>query len=91
MPISGYANINGGVLIGLTNLNQLQLCADKSHVPVGPGNRWEDVYKYLEPYGPVALGGRVGNAGVPGLLLGVGISFYSNQYGFSANNIIEYE
>lgn len=91
MPIPGYANTNGGVLIGLTNLNQLQLSADKSYVSVGPGNRWEDVYNYLEPYRLVALGGRVGNVGVPGLLLGGGISFYSNQYGFSANNVIAYE
>jgi hypothetical protein len=78
-------------LIGSTNLNQLQLSADKSYVSVGLGNRWEGVYKYLEPYGLVALGGRVGNVGVPGLLLGGGISFYSNQYGFSANNVISYE
>lgn len=77
--------------IGLTRLNQLQLSADKLYVSVGPGNRWEDVYNYLEPYGLVALGGRVGNVGVPGLLLGGGISFYSNQYGFSANNVIAYE
>lgn len=35
--------------------------------------------------------GHVGNVGVPGLLLRVGISFYSNQYGFSANNVIAYE
>jgi hypothetical protein len=33
----------------------------------------------------------VGNVGVPGLLLGGEILFYSNQYGFSANNAIAYE
>jgi FAD/FMN-containing dehydrogenase len=91
MPIPGYANTNGGVLIGFIKLDQFQLSADKSYVSVGPGNRWEDVYNYLEPYGLVALGGRVGNVGVPGLLLGGGISFYSNQYGFSANNVMAYE
>lgn len=91
MPIPGYANTNGGVLISLAKLNQLQLSSDKSCVSVGPGNRWEDVYNYLEPYGLIALGGRVGNVGVAGLLLGGGISFYSNQYGFSANNVIAYE
>jgi FAD/FMN-containing dehydrogenase len=91
MPIPGYANTNGGVLIGLTKLNQLQLAANQSYVSVGPGNRWEDVYNYLEPHGLIALGGRVGNVGVPGLLLGGGISFYSNQYGFSADNVIAFE
>ncbi|CZR68267.1 related to 6-HYDROXY-D-NICOTINE OXIDASE [Phialocephala subalpina] len=91
MPIPGYANIDGGVLIGLTNLRQIQLSEDKSYVSIGPGLRWEEVYDYLEPYGLIALGGRVGSVGVPGLLLGGGISFYSNQYGFASDNVIAYE
>jgi FAD/FMN-containing dehydrogenase len=91
MPIPGYANTDGGVLIGLTNLNQSQLSKDKSIVSVGPGLRWEQVYEYLEPYGLVTLGGRVGLVGVPGLLLGGGISFYSNQHGFAADNVVAFE
>jgi FAD/FMN-containing dehydrogenase len=91
MPIPGYANTIGGVLIGLTDLNEIQLSSDKSYVSVGPGRRWEEVYAYLEPYGLVALGGRVGIVGVPGLLLGGGISFYSNQHGFASDNVVAYE
>lgn len=91
MPIPGYANTDGGVLIAFTKMKQLHLCADKSFVSVGPGNTWLDVYQYLEPHGLVALGGRVGSVGVPGLLLGGGVSFYSNQYGFAANNVVSYE
>ena len=91
MPIPGYANTVGGVLIGLTDLNELQLSTNQSYVSVGPGRRWQDVYSYLEPFGLVVLGGRVGIVGVPGLLLGGGISFYSNQYGFASDNIIAYE
>ena len=91
MPIPGYANTAGGVLIGMTNLNTIKLSSDKSYVSVGPGRRWEEVYGYLEPSGLVALGGRVGLVGVPGLLLGGGISFYSNQHGFASDNVIAYE
>lgn len=91
MPIPGYANTDGGILIGLSKLNQIALSKDHSYVSVGPGQRWGDVYSYLEPYGLVALGGRVGIVGVPGLLLGGGISFYSNQYGFAADNVVAYE
>lgn len=91
MPIPGYANIDGGILVGLTDLNQITLSSDKSYVSVGPGRRWEEVYDFLEPYGLVALGGRVGIVGVPGLLLGGGISFYSNQYGFASDNVITFE
>jgi FAD/FMN-containing dehydrogenase len=91
MPIPGYANIDGGILVGLTDLNRITLSSDKSYVSVGPGRRWEEVYDFLEPDGLVVLGGRVGIVGVPGLLLGGGISFYSNQYGFASDNVIAFE
>lgn len=91
MPIAGYANTNDGVLIALTKLNARQLSQDKSRVSVGPGNRWEDVYKFLEPEGLVVVGGRVGVVGVPGLILGGGISFFSNQHGFASDNVVSFE
>ena len=53
--------------------------------------RWVDVYSFLEPKGLVVSGGRLAPIGVPGLLLGAGISFYGNQYGFSCDNVINYE
>lgn len=50
-----------------------------------------DVYKFLEPKGLIVSGGRLAPIGVPGLLLGGGISFYGNQYGFSCDSVINYE
>ncbi|KAF2736872.1 FAD binding domain-containing protein [Polyplosphaeria fusca] len=92
MPIPGYNNIDSpGVLLSTSNLTTLTLSRDKSVVSVGPGNRWRDVYAYLQPSGLAAIGGRVGKVGVPGLLLGGGISFYSNQYGFAADNVVKYQ
>ncbi|KAI4913139.1 hypothetical protein J4E85_010872 [Alternaria conjuncta] len=92
MPIPGYNGIDGsGVLISSSNLTTLSLSSDKSVVSVGPGNRWRDVYAYLKPSGLAAVGGRVGHVGVPGLLLGGGISFYSSEYGFASDNVMKYE
>lgn len=53
--------------------------------------RWVDVYSFIESKGLVVSGGRLAPIGVPGLLLGGGISFYGNQYGFSCDNVINYE
>jgi FAD/FMN-containing dehydrogenase len=92
MPIPGYNGINdAGVLLSSSNLTALSLSSDKSTVSVGPGNRWRDVYGYLQPSGFSAVGGRVGHVGVPGLLLGGGISFYSSQYGFASDNVKKYQ
>jgi FAD/FMN-containing dehydrogenase len=92
MPIPGYNGIDGsGVLLSSSNLTALSLSSDKSIVSVEPGNRWRDVYAYLKPFGLSAVGGRVGHVGVPGLLLGGGISFYSSEYGFASDNVIKYQ
>lgn len=91
MPIPLYGNTNGGVLIAPTGLNTLQLSDDQESLAIGPGNTWGDVYGYLETYGLIVVGGRVGSVGVPGLLLGGGVSFYSSQHGWASSNVISYE
>ncbi|KAH8900531.1 FAD binding domain-containing protein [Thozetella sp. PMI_491] len=92
MPIPGYNNINSeGFLLSTSNLTTLSLSGDSSTVSVGSGNRWRDVYSYLQPFGLAAVGGRIGDVGVAGFLLGGGISFYSSQYGFGSDNIVAYE
>ncbi|XP_014552207.1 hypothetical protein COCVIDRAFT_110852 [Bipolaris victoriae FI3] len=92
MPIPGSNGIDGaGVLVALSNLTGLALSYDQSIVSVGPGNRWRDVYAYLQPFGLAAVGGRVGHVGVPGLLLGGGISFFASEYGFASDNVVGYQ
>ncbi|OJD19056.1 hypothetical protein AJ78_00928 [Emergomyces pasteurianus Ep9510] len=88
---SGASSIPDGLTIDLQRLNTLQLASDKKSIKVGPGNRWIDVYKKLEPQGLTAIGGRVSDIGVGGLTLGGGISFYSAQYGFACDNVNNFE
>ncbi|KKA23556.1 hypothetical protein T310_2395 [Rasamsonia emersonii CBS 393.64] len=91
MPIPGANNINGsGVLIACKRLNQLRISPDLGTVHVGPGNRWVDVYRYLAPYNRSAVGGRVGHVGVPGYLLGGGVSFFGNEYGWASANVASF-
>ncbi|CAI0644504.1 unnamed protein product [Colletotrichum noveboracense] len=92
MPVVGYNSIgSSGVVLSTSNLTTLAVSDDKATVSVGAGHRWRDVYSYLQPYGLVVVGGRIGGVGVSGLLLGGGISFYSNQYGFAADNVVRYQ
>jgi FAD/FMN-containing dehydrogenase len=91
MPITGAANINSsGVLISNFGLKQLSVSADKTTVNVGPGNVWDDVYKFLEEYGLSVVGGRLGPIGVPGLVLGGGVSFFSSEYGWASANVASF-
>ncbi|KAL1593647.1 hypothetical protein SLS59_009161 [Nothophoma quercina] len=86
MPISDAANINStGVLISSTNLNTLKLSEDGETMSIGPGPRWGDVFNYLEFTNKTVVGGRLAPVGVPGLLLGGGISWYSVKHGLASS------
>ncbi|KAK7729790.1 hypothetical protein SLS53_009206 [Cytospora paraplurivora] len=92
MAIAGYANIDStGVLLSSSNLNQLELSEDQSSIAVGPGNRWGAVLNYTEEYGLAVVGGRLAVVGVPGLILGGGISNFGNEHGWASSNIDAYE
>jgi FAD binding domain len=67
---SGASNMQGGVTIDLSDLNQITVYQQNSVVSLGPGLRWQNVYDALEPYQLAVLGGRWGNVGVGGLLTG---------------------
>jgi FAD/FMN-containing dehydrogenase len=67
-PLS--ANTADGVLIDLSSLNSTTYDASSQTVKVGPGLRWGDVYHYLDQFQVTAVGGRVLDVGVGGLLLG---------------------
>ncbi|KAF2224859.1 putative FAD dependent oxidoreductase [Elsinoe ampelina] len=91
MPVEGANGIGSdGVLLSMTNFTQLSLSQDKTSVRIGASTIWNQVYKLLEPEGLVVVGGRIGLPGVPGLVLGGGISFLGQQYGWAANNVLSF-
>lgn len=59
-PNSGFASVGTqGLLLDLSSLNQRRLSADKKIASIGPGNRWIDVYEYLDSANVTVIGGRV--------------------------------
>ena len=57
------------------------MSSDSKVLELGPSHRWGDVYKWLARFDLAIAGGRLAPVGVPGLLLGGGISFFGNQLG----------
>ena len=107
MPQAGAANIQNGVTIDLSGLNQFSVSNDNTSATIGPGLRWGQVYSKLEIYGLAAPGGRSGQVGVGGYLLGgmryiiihraqadhpsTGGSNYFIGHGFGCDNVAAYE
>lgn len=69
-PNQNFSSIDGGPLISTADLNEVTLDKESMTVRVGPGNRWEDVHKVLDGTNTTVIGGRIGNVGVGGYILG---------------------
>ncbi|KXG51728.1 FAD-binding, type 2 [Penicillium griseofulvum] len=86
----GFSSIDhNGVLIALEKLNTISISSDRGTVTVGPGNKWESVYNYLQPYNVTVLGGRAAVVGVGGYILGGG-TFY-NTHGLAIDSVTRFQ
>ncbi|KAI1375604.1 hypothetical protein F4677DRAFT_421859 [Hypoxylon crocopeplum] len=88
---AGASNIDGGVTIDLGLLAWTRFDPATETVDIGPGGRWRDVYPELAKHGRVVAGGREGNVGVAGLILGGGNTFYTPRRGFACDNVVAFE
>ncbi|KAH8203479.1 hypothetical protein TruAng_002350 [Truncatella angustata] len=87
----GSNNIQNGVTVDLSFLNRTRVSSDLKTVEIGPGARWRDVSVELHESKLAVAGGREGNIGVAGLLLGGGYNFLTGRQGFACDNVIEYD
>lgn len=69
-PNNYFSSVDGGPLISTAKLNEIIFDPETETVRVGPGNRWDEVGAQLDATGYTAVGGRIGNVGVGGYLLG---------------------
>ncbi|OAL23718.1 hypothetical protein AYO20_10923 [Fonsecaea nubica] len=85
-------NIEDGVTIDLSLMNGAKYNATTNIASVQPGGRWKDVYSTLLNNGNVTVvGGRDGNVGVGGFLLGGGMSYYTPRYGLAVNTVAGFQ
>lgn len=87
----GDSNSVGGVTIDLNRLNGVEILQGDIRARVGGGATTIQVYEALESRNLSFVGGRVGSVGMGGFTLGGGTSPFSNKYGWSLDNVYEYE
>jgi FAD/FMN-containing dehydrogenase len=72
-------------------MSSISLSQDSKTTSIGPGARWIQVYRYLDPKNLTVVGGHASKIGVSCLTLESGISYFSAQNGFACDNVNEYE
>ncbi|KAM5347353.1 hypothetical protein ACJ41O_010358 [Fusarium nematophilum] len=88
---AGSNNIEDGVTIDLVHFDKTTFDPETETASIGPGCRWRQVYAELHKHGRAVAGGREGNVGVAGLLLGGGNAFFTARQGFSCDNVVSYQ
>ncbi|KAI1118681.1 FAD-binding domain-containing protein [Nemania sp. NC0429] len=88
---TGSSSTTRGVTIDLSHLNSTHYNPKTNIASIGPGGRWQDVYADLIKHGITVTGGRDGDVGVGGFLLGGGNSYYSGRTGFGCDSVVNFE
>jgi len=57
----GWSSTDGGVLITMSKLASTVISEDRATADIGPGSRWIEVARALEPYNVTVVSGRLGN------------------------------
>lgn len=85
---AGHAVANGGLLIDLSPMNDVQIDVQSRVAVVQGGARWYDLDRATARHGLVAVGGHQLQVGVSGLVLVGGWGVLSRLYGLAADNLI---
>lgn len=87
----GFGTNDGGLVIDLSLLQDVEVDATRRTARAGGGCTWRGFNEATHAYGLATTGGIVGSTGIGGLTLGGGIGYLARKHGLSCDNLLEAE
>ena len=88
---SGQSSSDGGMVIDLRLMNNVEVDKANSTIAYGGGAKWSDVDTAAWEHGLATPGGTVSHTGVGGLVLGGGFGWLSPRYGLTIDVLLSVE
>jgi FAD/FMN-containing dehydrogenase len=86
--IAGFSTIDGGIVIDLSQMNEVRVDPIASRASIGGGAVWADVDHETQAHGLATTGGLVSSTGVAGFTLGGGIGWTMRKFGLACDNLV---
>ena len=89
--IAGFSSCEGGIVIDLTSMKDVEVDPDARIATAGAGVNWGEFDAATTAHGLATPGGFVPSTGIAGLTLNGGYGFLARQHGLTCDNLIAAE
>jgi FAD/FMN-containing dehydrogenase len=86
--IAGFSTIDDGIVIDLSQMNEVRIDPIARRATVGGGAVWADVDRETQEHSLATTGGLVSSTGVAGFTLGGGIGWTMRKFGLACDNLV---
>ena len=86
--IAGFSTVDDGIVIDLSQMNEVRVDVAGRRATVGGGAVWADVDHETQAHGLATTGGLVSSTGVAGFTLGGGIGWTMRKFGLACDNLV---